>query len=238
MIRKYFKPVEKEAPEASSKKRRVGDDVATSKGVTVTTETTGDQDIVVSAVEGQVVLEDTGATANVVSQKVTVTKDGVEEGVSEQQTSLTEEDVKTAKNLVAPKNLNPLLQLEYENMAPDWWKAFKSEMEKPYFLEIKRFLAKEKNPAEIYPIPTEIYSFTHCPLKKVKVVIIGQDPYHGPNQAHGLCFSVKKPERVPPSLKNIFDEITQDLGPDNFQRPDHGCLEGWSSEGTVKRLKE
>ncbi|KAI9017483.1 uracil-Dna glycosylase D183gK302R mutant [Gaertneriomyces semiglobifer] len=118
-------------------------------------------------------------------------------------------------------------------MAPDWYRAFEAEMHKPYFLDIKRFLLKDGQNNIIYPAETELYSFTRCPLSKVKVVILGQDPYHGPGQAHGLCFSVKRGVPPPPSLLNIYKELEQDLGKDGFQRPPHGFLEGWTTEGVL-----
>ncbi|KAI8819819.1 uracil-DNA glycosylase-like protein, partial [Fimicolochytrium jonesii] len=127
-----------------------------------------------------------------------------------------------------------LLQLERQTMGPDWYQAFLPEMQKPYFQKIKRFLDEEARKGKVvYPAANEIYTFTKCPLNKVKVVIIGQDPYHGPNQAHGLCFSVKKGVTRPPSLQNIFRELESDLGADGFQKPDHGSLEGWCTEGVL-----
>lgn len=119
-------------------------------------------------------------------------------------------------------------------MSPDWYQTFLPELTKPYFLSLKRTLNTHlSNPSTtIYPSPNEIYTFTKCPLSKIKVVILGQDPYHGPNQAHGLCFSVKKGVTPPPSLNNIFRELQTDLG-EKFTRPPHGFLEGWVSEGVL-----
>ncbi|RKO88360.1 uracil-DNA glycosylase [Blyttiomyces helicus] len=117
-------------------------------------------------------------------------------------------------------------------MAEDWRRAFEKELEAPYFLEIKRFLEKDGVKSVIYPAPNEIYSFTKLPLDSIKVVILGQDPYHGPDQAHGLSFSVKKGVRIPPSLFNIYKELENDLG-SAFSRPNHGFLDGWASEGVL-----
>lgn len=92
-------------------------------------------------------------------------------------------------------------------------------------------MSKEWQSKTIYPPENEIYSFTACQLNNVKVVILGQDPYHGPGQAHGLCFSVQKDTKPPPSLKNIFKELKNEL-PD-FQVPTHGCLESWAQQGVL-----
>lgn len=84
----------------------------------------------------------------------------------------------------------------------------------------------------IYPPPKDIYSFTQLtPLENVKVVILGQDPYHGPGQAHGLCFSVGRGIKAPPSLVNIFKELKTDIP--GFKIPTHGYLEGWAKEGVL-----
>ncbi|KAI8804719.1 uracil-DNA glycosylase-like protein, partial [Cladochytrium replicatum] len=132
------------------------------------------------------------------------------------------------------RQTNLLLATEKENMAPDWFKVFESEMKKEYFTKIKQTLLKEReNNAIVFPPENEIYTFTKCPLKNVRVVILGQDPYHGPGQAHGLCFSVKMGVKPPPSLVNIFKELQSDLGPDGFKIPDHGYLEGWCSQGVL-----
>ncbi|TPX58527.1 hypothetical protein PhCBS80983_g03067 [Powellomyces hirtus] len=141
-----------------------------------------------------------------------------------------------ANKLAARKRLieSQQLKLEKQTMAEDWYTAFLPELHKPYFLAIKQALNKELQDGRvIYPALEEIYSFTRCSLKDVRVVIIGQDPYHGPNQAHGLCFSVKKGVPPPPSLNNIFRELETDLGNSAFTRPNHGSLEGWCSEGVL-----
>jgi uracil-DNA glycosylase len=94
------------------------------------------------------------------------------------------------------------------------------------------FLREEKQAGKrIYPPGPEIFNaFAHTPFDKVRVVILGQDPYHGPGQAHGLCFSVRPGVPVPPSLNNIFAEIARDLG---IPRPDHGCLTPWADQGVL-----
>ncbi|KAF9162503.1 hypothetical protein DFQ26_003466 [Actinomortierella ambigua] len=135
------------------------------------------------------------------------------------------------------KGLKPeqeeLLRLEQNTMEATWLKALHSELTKPYFLELKKFL-KAQNEAgkNIFPPKHEIYSWSRfTPLNKVRVVILGQDPYHGPGQAHGLCFSVKKPVPPPPSLKNIYKCLQQDIP--GFVIPKHGYLESWARQGVL-----
>ena len=113
-----------------------------------------------------------------------------------------------------------------------WMNHLGQEFEKDYMLNLQSFLKKEvSNTKEIYPKDSEIFSaFNLTPLNKVKVVIIGQDPYHGPEQAHGLCFSVKPGIKPPPSLKNIYKELKSDL---NLDIPDHGFLENWAKNGVL-----
>ncbi len=118
------------------------------------------------------------------------------------------------------------------NIAPDWKKALAREFEQPYFEEIITFLKTEKKDGKtIYPPgPLIFHAFDATPIKKVKVVILGQDPYHGRGQAHGLSFSVQRGVHPPPSLVNIFKEIQGDLG---IERPAHGNLEHWAKQGVL-----
>jgi len=111
-----------------------------------------------------------------------------------------------------------------------WKLALQEEFVKPYFSEIKKSLLAEKRKGiEIYPPGPLIFNaFNTTPFKKVKVVILGQDPYHGKGQAHGLSFSVPEGIKVPPSLKNIFKEIKADL---NIDAPNHGNLISWAEQG-------
>jgi uracil-DNA glycosylase len=111
-----------------------------------------------------------------------------------------------------------------------WKQVLAEEFEKPYFLELKRFLQEEKASGKtIYPPGSLIFNaFNSTPFEKVKVVIIGQDPYHGPSQAHGLCFSVQNGIKPPPSLVNIYKELHDDTG---FTIPNHGCLQAWTEQG-------
>lgn len=112
-----------------------------------------------------------------------------------------------------------------------WLKVLQDEFAAPYFLELKKFLLEEKKKYRIYPPGSRIFSaFNHTPFEKVKVVILGQDPYHGPGQAHGLCFSVNKGITKPPSLVNIFKELHDDL---EVPVPPHGNLESWARQGVL-----
>ena len=115
---------------------------------------------------------------------------------------------------------------------PSWLSAFEDEFEQPYMQALKQFLAAEKQQGKIIFPPGKLIfnAFNSTPFDSVKVVILGQDPYHGPGQAHGLCFSVLPGIRFPPSLLNIFKEIHQDLG---TQMPDHGCLQNWAEQGVL-----
>ena len=113
-----------------------------------------------------------------------------------------------------------------------WLKKLEPEFQKPYMRDLRSFLKKQKEQKKnIYPKGEEFFAALNLtPLDKVKVVIIGQDPYHGPGQAHGLCFSVKKDVRIPPSLVNIYKELKDDMG---LTPPDHGFLEDWAKEGVL-----
>jgi uracil-DNA glycosylase len=113
-----------------------------------------------------------------------------------------------------------------------WKAALSEEFFKPYFQDIKSFLVEEKKRGEtIYPAASNIFkAFDQTPFDKVKVVILGQDPYHGPGQAHGLSFSVPRGIAAPPSLQNIFKEIELDL---QIPRPAHGDLSSWADQGVL-----
>ena len=112
-----------------------------------------------------------------------------------------------------------------------WKLRLQDEFEKEYFLRLAEFVKEEYNSNAIYPPGSLIFnSFNLCPFDNVKAVIIGQDPYHGPGQAHGLCFSVREGVAFPPSLINIFKEIESDLG---INRPTNGNLERWAQQGVL-----
>ncbi|MFL9844436.1 uracil-DNA glycosylase [Flavobacterium rhizosphaerae] len=117
------------------------------------------------------------------------------------------------------------------NIEPSWEKVLDSEFDKPYFKNLIDFVKEEYKNHVCYPPGKQIFAaFDHCPFNKVEVVIIGQDPYHGPKQANGLCFSVNDGIPMPPSLVNIFREIEQDLGK-SF--PPTGNLERWAEQGVL-----
>lgn len=112
-----------------------------------------------------------------------------------------------------------------------WLEVLSDEFESDYFKQLKEFLIREKEKHQIYPPGEDIFNaYNTTPFNKVKVVIIGQDPYHGPGQAHGLCFSVKKGIKPPPSLKNIFKELHNDL---DLPVPESGDLSPWASQGVL-----
>jgi len=113
----------------------------------------------------------------------------------------------------------------------DWNPILKAELEKPYWAEVQRFVAAERALHEVYPPAEEVFAALHLtPYADTRVLILGQDPYHGPNQAHGLCFSVRHGIRVPPSLQNIYKELQSDLG---IEPPTHGNLESWARSGVL-----
>lgn len=113
-----------------------------------------------------------------------------------------------------------------------WEQHLGDEFKKPYMEKLLTFLEEEKKAGKIiYPAEKQIFeAFRLTPFDKVKVVILGQDPYHGEGQAHGLCFSVNKNIKIPPSLVNIYKELQSDLGIDI---PTHGCLESWAMQGVL-----
>ena len=114
-------------------------------------------------------------------------------------------------------------------IAPSWKEKLSSEFNKSYFSDLTEFVKDEYSKSQVFPPGKEIFNaFHHCDFNKVKVVIIGQDPYHGPGQANGLCFSVRDDIRIPPSLMNIFKEIKDDLGK---PIPATGNLERWADQG-------
>jgi len=112
-----------------------------------------------------------------------------------------------------------------------WKERLKDEFEKPYFKTLTDFVRQEYSTRTIYPPARLIFNaFDQCPFEQVKVVIVGQDPYHEPRQAHGLCFSVNDGVQIPPSLVNIYKEIHDDLG---TPIPKSGNLERWSRQGVL-----
>jgi uracil-DNA glycosylase len=113
----------------------------------------------------------------------------------------------------------------------DWNPVLRGEFAKPYWADLQRFVATERGRATVYPPHDEVFAALHLTAyRDVKVVILGQDPYHGPDQAHGLCFSVRPDVPPPPSLQNIFKELESDLG---IAAPRHGCLDSWARQGVL-----
>ncbi|EQC33240.1 uracil-DNA glycosylase [Saprolegnia diclina VS20] len=133
---------------------------------------------------------------------------------------------KTASAAPAPATVGDLLT------EPTWREMLAPEFKKSYFKSLDAFLVREQQKkAMIFPPKSEIFTALNlCPFDKIKVVILGQDPYHGPGQAHGLCFSVQKPVPPPPSLKNIYKEAIADV---NIPKPSHGCLLSWCDQGVL-----
>ena len=113
----------------------------------------------------------------------------------------------------------------------EWTPLLKHEFEQDYFKKLAKFVHEEYETKTIFPPKAWVFSsFEHTNLKDVKVVILGQDPYHQPNQAHGMCFSVQKGVKIPPSLVNIYKEINSDLG---LPIPNHGFLMHWAKQGVL-----
>ncbi len=113
----------------------------------------------------------------------------------------------------------------------DWNPILRGEFDKPYWPILQQFVADERAQGAVYPPHDQVFAALHLtPYADVKVLILGQDPYHGPRQAHGLCFSVPHGIPQPPSLQNIFTELRDDLG---IEPPSHGNLEGWASQGVL-----
>ncbi len=113
----------------------------------------------------------------------------------------------------------------------DWLEALQGEFKKPYYRQLFETVKKEYATHQVFPPSDDIFNAFHLtPLKDVKVVILGQDPYHNVGQAHGLCFSVRRGVAIPPSLVNIYQELHDDLG---CTIPNHGCLEKWARQGVL-----
>lgn len=117
-------------------------------------------------------------------------------------------------------------------LEPGWASRLDNEFAKPYMQALRAFLLSERQAGKtVFPASADVFNaFNFTPFDQVKVVILGQDPYHGPDQAHGLCFSVQHGVKVPPSLVNIYKEIEQDLA---IARPQHGHLRHWAEQGVL-----
>lgn len=121
---------------------------------------------------------------------------------------------------------------DFFSLEEGWKRVLKEEFNKPYVRPLVEFVTHERQKnIPIYPSKENVFTaFNLTPFDKVRVVIVGQDPYHGPHQAHGLCFSVNKGVPFPPSLQNIFKEMHDDIG---YPYPQHGCLESWAKQGVL-----
>jgi uracil-DNA glycosylase len=116
-------------------------------------------------------------------------------------------------------------------LPPSWKAVLADEFTKPYFQRLHEFVAAERKTHTVYPPEADVYNaFTYTPYDEVKVLLLGQDPYHGEGQAHGLCFSVRPGVKPPPSLMNIFKELHHDLG---CKIPNNGCLIPWAKQGVM-----
>ena len=112
-----------------------------------------------------------------------------------------------------------------------WLQRLEAEFSEPYMVQLRAFLVEEKKQHRVFPPGKQIFNaFTYTPFDQTRVVVLGQDPYHGEGQAHGLCFSVRRGVRPPPSLQNIFKELHADLG---VPRPSHGELTHWCEQGVL-----
>lgn len=121
--------------------------------------------------------------------------------------------------------------LDY-NIGSSWFFALEKEFVKPYFKKLSDFVHSERSKFKVYPSHEDVWAWTRtCSVSEVRVVILGQDPYHNPFQAHGLCFSVPKGIQPPPSLINIYKELKNDI--EDFQTPSHGDLTGWAKQGVL-----
>lgn len=118
-----------------------------------------------------------------------------------------------------------------EQLPPSWQAVVGREFDEPYFQDLVKFVDEERAQQKIFPPEDDVFSaFQLTPYDEVKVLLLGQDPYHGTGQAHGLCFSVRPGVEVPPSLNNMFKELAADLG---HKRPNHGYLVSWAKQGML-----
>ena len=117
------------------------------------------------------------------------------------------------------------------HLPPSWQAVLTGEFKKPYFKALQGFVAAERKEHTVYPPEEDVFNaFQYTPYDKAKVLLLGQDPYHGDGQAHGLCFSVRPGVRPPPSLMNMFKELHRDLG---CKIPNNGCLIPWAKQGVM-----
>ncbi|KIG18215.1 Uracil-DNA glycosylase, family 1 [Enhygromyxa salina] len=119
----------------------------------------------------------------------------------------------------------------FGELPPSWHAVLGDELAKPYFRKLESFVATARATQEVFPPAQEVFAaFEHTPFESVRVMILGQDPYHDNDQAHGLCFSVRRGVKIPPSLRNLYKELKTDVGIDG---PDHGYLQAWAERGVM-----
>jgi len=144
--------------------------------------------------------------------------------------SLFEENTKPPTETAA----NPTLPAEFPlptDLPPSWLNALAPEPHKSYWTDLQKFVAEERATHTVFPPVSDVFNaFRYTPLDQVKVLLLGQDPYPGPGHAHGLCFSVRPGVRLPGSLRNIYQELTDDLG---IKTPKHGYLASWAKQGVL-----
>ncbi|XP_071946969.1 uracil-DNA glycosylase-like [Antedon mediterranea] len=149
--------------------------------------------------------------------------------------SLTEEQkdaIEKKRTEALEKRAKRLSGCDSSLMGDSWLKALSPQFVKPYYINLQAFVDKERQFQRIFPPADQVYSWTKmCNVKDVKVVILGQDPYHNVGQAHGLCFSVPHGIAPPPSLINMYKELEKDI--EGFERPSHGNLTGWAKQGVL-----
>jgi uracil-DNA glycosylase len=123
------------------------------------------------------------------------------------------------------------LAQEFASTAPSWAQVLGDELRAPYFTKLQAFVAAERAKHAVFPAEADVFAaFRHTPFDQVRVLLLGQDPYHDDGQAHGLCFSVCHGIAIPPSLRNIYKELGTDLG---LTTPDHGSLTSWAERGVM-----
>lgn len=119
----------------------------------------------------------------------------------------------------------------FSDLPSGWAEQLGDELDKPYFVKLRAFVAAERAKHDVFPPAAEVFAaLEHTPYARVRVLLVGQDPYHDDGQAHGLCFSVRRGVKLPPSLRNIYKEIEADVG---VKMPKHGYLEAWADRGVL-----
>ncbi|XP_022195754.1 uracil-DNA glycosylase 2 [Nilaparvata lugens] len=186
-----------------------------------------------SSVVGKRPLSDSSnmSSKKVKNSDITIEKDTITN--SEDDLSSQNESNNLNKMRAQIKLLSKKLTIVDSDMGLSWYQALQKEFSKPYFEKLNAFVSQEYNNCTVYPPREKIWTWTKtCSVSQVKVVILGQDPYHNPGQAHGLCFSVPPGVRKPPSLVNMFKEIKNDIKPEHDEF-DNGNLEGWAAQGVL-----